>query len=65
MGVPEIIIIVSAVLIVSGVAASAIVRKLKGKRGCSGCGCAGCPYGSSCGGRRERKRDKDKKQDVV
>ena len=64
MGVPEIIIIVSAVLIVGGVAASAIVRKLKGKRGCSGCGCAGCPYGSSCG-RRERKRDKDKKQDVV
>ena len=63
MGVPEIIIIVSAVLIVGGVAASAIVRKLKGKRGCSGC--AGCPYGSSCGGRRERKRDKDKKQDVV
>lgn len=65
MGVPEIIIIVSAVLIVGGVAASAIVRKLKGKSGCSGCGCAGCPYGSSCGSRRERKKDKDKKQDVV
>lgn len=63
MGALEIVIAVSAALIVVGVAVSAAVRKSKGKGGCSSCGgCAGCPYCSSCSDRREsKKKDKIKK----
>lgn len=52
MGAAEITIIVIAALIVVGVTAAAIVRKAKGKGGCSGCGgCTGCPHGSYCSGK--------------
>lgn len=64
MGAVEITIIVAAVLIVAAVVAAAIVRKAKGKGGCSGCcGCDGCPHSSHCGGRQNVK-DIDDKSDL-
>ena len=48
MGAIEIVIIVAAAAIVTGVAISAIVAKKRGKGGCSGC--AGCPYAGKCSG---------------
>ena len=48
MGAIEIVIIVAAAAIVTGVTISAIVAKKRGKGGCSGC--AGCPYAGKCSG---------------
>ena len=48
MGAIEIVIIVAAAAIVTGVTISAIVAKKRGKGGCSGC--ASCPYAGKCSG---------------
>ena len=62
MGALEIVIAVSAALIVVGVAVSAAVRKSKGKGGCSSCGgCAGCPHSSGCGGKPSVKEGSEEK----
>lgn len=49
MGVTEIIIAVVAAAVVLGVMIAAVIRKAKGKTGCSGCSeCSCCPHSSAC-----------------
>ena len=51
MGAIEIVIIVAAAVIVTGVAISAIVARKRGKGGCSGC--AGCPHAAECSAKKK------------
>lgn len=43
----EIIVIIACSLLVGGVIAAAIVRRVKGKGGCCSGGCANCPCACS------------------
>ena len=42
------IILAAAVAVVAGSLAAWRIRKKKGKTGCGGSGCAGCPHAGSC-----------------
>ena len=58
MGVPEILVIIGACAVVSGVIVSAIIRKKKGIHSCDcGCDCAHCR-----GCERKKPENKSKNQ---
>lgn len=54
------IILAAAVAVVAGSLAAWRIRKQKGKTGCGGSGCAGCPHAGSCGEKPADKSDTDR-----
>ena len=55
MGTADILIIVAIALIVVGIVAYMVWKKIKGEKIGCGCGCGSCPHASACGGKPAQK----------
>ena len=53
----DIILIVALTVIVIGVIAFIIRKKIRGEKIGCGCGCHACPHAEACGGKRSEKTE--------